>query len=185
MGYTLELRVGSVDAVVAELRTPSLTAADVDELRGDDGVLDDVLDRWAEFARAAADGAAAGGGALDPGMAAYVVAVVHRLTHWYGALGHTSSGGDAFRALLAGPATQVLGAELVRALLTRDLAGLTSGEYPFFGWVANAELRTVVERGLTAPAAGPGPDDEEQLRRLVAAVERAANHGLDLFGVYA
>lgn len=185
MGYTLELRAGSVDAVVAELRAPTLGAGDVEGRRGDDAVLDAVIDRWSEYARAAAEGAAAGGGALDAGMAAYVVTVVRTLTHWYGALGHTSSGGDEFRAFLAGAGARVLGGEAVRSLLNRELAGLSSGEYPFLGWVSNAELRAVVAAGLPEVGDELEPDDEESLHRLVAAVERAAATGLDLFAVYA
>ena len=185
MGYTLELRVGSVDGVVAELRAPTSTVADVEDQVGAVGLLDEVVDRWPEFAQAAAQAAAAGGGALDAGMASYLVAVVHRMTHWYGALGHSSSGGEDFRAFLAGPATQVLGRELVRHLLNRDLAGMSSGEYPSVGWVSNAELRAAVAGGLPDRPPALAPEDEEGLLRLVAAVERAAAGGLDLFGVYA
>ncbi|UZN02109.1 hypothetical protein [Cellulomonas sp. S1-8] len=184
MGYTLELRAGSVDGVVAELREPTLSGADVADQRGDDDLLDEVVGRWSEFAHAAAQAARAGGGALDAGMASYVVAVVHGTTHWYGALGHSSSGGEDFRAFLAGPVVQALGGDLVRHLLNRELAGMSSGEYPSVGWVSNAELRAAVAGGLPDDAGDLGTQDEDGLLQLVAAVRRAAAGGLDLFGVY-
>ena len=185
MGYTLELRVGSVAAVDAELRAPGPTGADVADLAGQDELLDEVVDRWPEYARAAAEAAAAGGGVLDAGMASYVVAVVRRATHWYGALGQSSAGGDDFRAFLAGPASRVLGGDLVRHLVNRELAGMSSGEYPSVGWVDNAELRAAVAGALPDDAPGLGPEDEDALVQLVAVVRRAAAGGLDLFGVYA
>ncbi|ADG75411.1 hypothetical protein Cfla_2523 [Cellulomonas flavigena DSM 20109] len=185
MGYTLEMRAGSVDDVVAELRSPTVTAADLAGRVGGTDLLDEVIDRWSEYAQAAAQAAASGGGALDAGMAAYLVAVVQVRTHWYGALGHSSSGGEDFRAFLAGPASDVLGRDLVRHLLNRELAGMSSPVYPWVGWVSNAELRAAVARGLPDVPEGLGPDDEEALSRLVAAVARAASGGLDLLGVYA
>lgn len=196
MGYTLALRVGSVDQVAAELRRPTLDPAAVRAAlarpasRGavEDPDVDEVLARWPELAAAAAAGVEAGGGDVDGLLATYVHLVVGHLTHWYGALAHTSSGGEDFRArLLPGPVAAAMGADVVQHLVTRDVAGLRASIYPMVGWVSNAELRAVVARGPAAApvSAGPGSeDDEDAVRTVVAAVERAAAGGLDLFGLY-
>lgn len=195
MGYTLALRVGSVDQVAAELRRPTLDPAAVRAAlarltsRGsvEDPDVDEALARWAELAAAAAAGVEAGGGDVDGLLATYVHLVVGHLTHWYGALAHTSSGGEDFRAgLLPGPVAQAVGADVVQHLVTRELAGLRASTYPMVGWVANVELRAVVERGIAVPAVtGPGAeDDEDAVRTVVAAVERAGAGGLDLVGLY-
>lgn len=187
MGYTLALRVGSVERVVEELRRPTLTGAEVRRGSSADADVEEALARWPELAAAAASGIEAGGGDVDGLLATYVHLVVVHLTHWYGALAHTSSGGEDFRArLLPGPVAQAVGADVVQHLVTRDLAGLRASTYPMVGWVSNAELRVAAARGLAVPAAGgPGAeDDEAAVRTVVAAVERAASGGLDLVGVY-
>ncbi|MCC2312769.1 hypothetical protein [Cellulomonas xiejunii] len=184
MGYTLELRVGSVDAVVAELAAPTLTVADVASTIGFD-LDDEVVDRWSEIAQGVAQGTATAGGLLDEDSTAYVVAVLHRLTHWYGALVHSSSGGEEFRAFLAGPADETFGGGLVEHLLGRELAGTTLEDDPSVGWVSNADLRAAVARGLPDDCGHLGPEDEEDLVQLIAMVQRAAAGGLDLFAVYA
>lgn len=184
MGYTLELRVGSVDAVVAELRAPTLTGADVAQNTGFD-LDDEVVERWSELAQAVVRLSAAGGRLPDEQTTDYVMAVLNRMTHWYGALGHSSSGGDEFRAFLAGPVDETLGGGIVDHLLGRELAGLTQEDYPSVGWVTNAELRAAVARGLPDDCGHLGPEDEEDLVQLIAVVERAAAGGLDLFTVYA
>ncbi|MBX9245527.1 hypothetical protein ICW40_12010 [Actinotalea ferrariae] len=191
MGYTLELRAGSVERVAQELRRPTLTAAEVRARSGADTRHDDdveeVLARWPELAGAAAAGIAEGGGDVDGLLATYLHVVVRHLTHWYGAVAHTSSGGEDFRArLLPGPAAVVLGGELVQHLVTRDVAGLRASTYPMVGWASNAELRGAAAVGLVVPEGDAQQrEDASALWTLVDAVERAAAGGLDLVGVYA
>lgn len=184
MSYTFELRVGSVEAVAAELRSPTLAGPEVADHIGFD-LDEDVVEHWPELAHEVARLTTTGGPQLDEEPTDYVVAVIHRMTHWYAALGHSSSGGDDFRAFLAGPADEAFGGGIVAHLLRRPLAGLLLEDYPSVGWVSNAELQDSVARGLPEDCSHLGDEDEEDLVQLIACVERAAAGGLDLVAVYA
>ena len=187
VGYTFELRVGSVDAVATELRAPTLVGAEVAATCGFD-LDEEVVDRWDELAQDVARRTTSGstwlGDGEDEGATMYVLAVVTTMTHWYGSLAHSSSGGEAFREFLEGPADDALGGGLVHDLSGRELAGLLLDVLPSVGWAGNAELRAAVARGLPDDCGHLGPEDEDDLVQLIACVERAAAGGLDLFAVH-
>ncbi|MGJ0223656.1 hypothetical protein ACQUZK_09675, partial [Streptococcus pyogenes] len=80
MGYTLALRVGSVERVAEELRRPTLTGTEVRRGSSADADVEEALARWPELAAAAASGIEAGGGDVDGLLATYVHLVVVHLT---------------------------------------------------------------------------------------------------------
>lgn len=138
MGYTLELWALRVPALEAELASPTIEAAAVE---GDDTLPADVVDRWEDLAGQVAAVVASGGGEVAGLLAVYVHAVVRSLGTHYGALDHTSGGGEEFRRrFLPGPAAARYGHEAVPKLVNRPIAGLSWGDYPLLGWLGTDEL---------------------------------------------
>ncbi|MGY4644478.1 hypothetical protein [Cellulomonas sp. URHB0016] len=189
MGYTWELRVTALDEVLDELRHPTLRPDALSELDALN-LGAEAIGRWDELARTVAQAIGSGGGELTWPLSGYVHAVLRHRSRWYGAVGHSSSGGDDFRTgFLAGTAATTLGPELVGALANRPIAGLSTDGYPMFGWASNAELRSAVAAGLTVPddlEDDPATaDDVESLWTVVDVIERAAATGQDLVTLYA
>lgn len=190
MGYTLELWAVSVATVEAELRAPSIDPAALDD---EERVPATVRAAWPELATQIAEVVAAGGGEVAGTLSVYVHSVVRLLGTLYGALDHTSSGGEEFRRrFLPGPVSDRVGADTVRHLLHREIAGLSWGGYPYVGWVSAAEARATAAPATAAPAPadGAGHDlavvaaDVAPLRALTRALELAGLRGLDLISVY-
>jgi hypothetical protein len=100
----------------------------------------------------------------------------------FGSLEHTSSGGEEFRAYLDGPASQLLGRELVDHLLGRRLDRATWAEYPSIGWASAHELRMAANRGAPPPAEIDDP--YEIVRDLEHIVRIAAATGRDIVSIY-
>lgn len=190
MGYTLELRAVSLDQLVGELISPSLSPAEISARPDDEGELE-VLRCWSELAAEAAALIQSGGGEVAWPLSGYLQLLTRHFGRWFGALPHTSSGGDQFRDwFLPGLASATLGDELIHYLTGRPLVGLVWVEYPMFGWATNAELRKALLRGL-----GPLDNSEEldlntadsveAVWALVDAVTQMATNELDLVTIYA
>jgi hypothetical protein len=183
MGYTLELWALRVRTLEAELASPSIQPAVVE---GDDTLPADVVDRWEDLAGQVAAVVASGGGEVAGLLAVYVHAVVRTLGTHYGALDHTSGGGEEFRRrFLPGPAAARYGHEAVAKLVNRPIAGLSWGDYPVLGWLGADELTRAVE----SAAALAGDLDEASadvapLDVLDRAMARAAAVGIDLVAAY-
>jgi hypothetical protein len=182
VGYTLELWAGSVDEIVGELRSPT---NDGDALARA-GVPDEVRRRWEQDAAVVAAALAAGGAVLDEEQSVHVGFVVRLAGHHYGALAHSSSGGDEFRRrFLPGPAARRFGFDAMAHLVNRPLAGLSWSAFPVIGWLDRAELREAAAASRSEPWVDPDDDeDAEPLSTLDRAIGRASDLGLDLFGVY-
>jgi hypothetical protein len=180
VSYTWEAWALDPRQLLAELRTPSLAAADV---RVDP--LDDVLvaahRRWDELGRRIAD-ALAGGGDLTGDLANYVVLVVRSLGTFAASVGHTSSGGGWFRdELLGRDAAAVLGRDTVVRLLARELGELTLLDGPMLGWLDLAECRTAADQ---VAGFAPGDDTSEDLWQVLDAVTIGATRGTGLVTLY-
>lgn len=181
MGYTLELWAVRVGDVEAELATPTHRS------RADDDTMPEQLwRRWDDLAAAVAAKVASGGAEAGGDEALYVHAVVRALGHHYGALDHTSAGGEEFRRrFLPGPAADVLGRDFVARLVNRPIAGLTWADYPLFGWASAAELREAAAHADAAQNRVEVADHNvEPLHMLVRAVRQAARVGIDLVSAY-
>lgn len=126
---------------------------------------------------------ASGGGEITGTLSVYVHAVVRSMGSHYGALDHTSNGGEEFRRrFLPGPAAARFGRQAVANLLNRPIASLTWGDYPTLGWLGAGEAAQAA-----AHPAAPGPvasADVGPLRTLERALERAGALGVDLVGAY-
>lgn len=183
MGYTLELWALPVSRLEAELRAPTL---DPVALAGDARLPDVVRAAWSGHAAQIAEVVAAGGGEIAGTLSVHVHAVVRLLGTHYGALDHTSGGGDEFRRrFLPGPASDRVGPEVVANLLHRPIAGVTWADYPFLGWVSATEARAAAERARAATdVAPPTPADVAPLRALTRALDLAGGRDLDLVSVY-
>ena len=181
MGYTLELRAVPVEAVIRELRAPSLGPDDLD----DDTVPAEVVEGWHDLAVAVAETVAAGGGELAGDEAVYVQFVVRQLGTHYGELNHTSAGGPEFRdRFLAGPVAERFGPTFVTNLVNRPLAGLSWADYPAIGWATANELGAALATADATNGGAERPEDIEPLHTLDRAIRRAATMGLDIVTVY-
>jgi hypothetical protein len=181
MGYTLELWAGSVARVEDELRQPAIDPARLAPGARPDG----ITATWSEDAAYLAAAIAAGGGAVDEKRALHVGFVVRHLGHHYGALSHTSSGGDEFRRrFLPGPATQRFGFDAMAKLVNRPLAALSWSAYPVIGWLNHNELVAAAATANAQPWPEQDDGDAEPLAVLDRVVNRCADVGLDLLGLY-
>lgn len=180
MGYTLELWALPVADLEAELAHPTLDPA----LAADDDTLPDGLaERWPDLARQVADVIASGGGEIAGMLSVYVHAVVRSMGTHYGALDHTSNGGEEFRRrFLPGPAAARFGRQAVARLLNRPIASLSWGDYPTLGWLGADEAAQAAAR--PAPPGDVASADVRPLRTLERAVGRAGALGVDLVGAY-
>lgn len=181
MGYTWEGWALDPDALLAELRTPSIDPAGIrfDPL---DAVLALTHQRWAEVSRIVADALAGGGGDLGGDLANYVVLVTRTLGTAAGSVGHTSSGGKWFRDELFGAeVAAVVGRETALHLLVRGLGGLTLLDGPMLGWLDAEQCRAAAERVATFE-----PDDNttEDLWSVFDALGIAARRGSGLVNLY-
>lgn len=76
----------------------------------DDALPDGLAERWPDLARQVADVIASGGREIAGTLSVYVHAVVRSMGTHYGALEHTSNGGEEFRRrFLPGPAADRFG----------------------------------------------------------------------------
>lgn len=181
MGYTWEAWALNPEALLAELRTPSIDPA---AIRFDP--LDDVLvaahQRWSEVSRTVADALAGDGGDLGGDLANYVVLVARALGAAVGSVGHTSSGGEWFRDQLFGAeVASVVGRETAVRLLARDLGGLTLLDGPMLGWLNADECRAAAQRSATFE---PDDDTTEDLWSVFDALVIAARRGSGLVTLY-
>ncbi|MGH9153887.1 MAG: hypothetical protein ACRD03_16180 [Acidimicrobiales bacterium] len=183
MGYTLELWALRLPALEAELASPTIEAAAVE---GDDTLPAEVVERWEDLAGQVAAVVASGGGEVAGLLAVHVHAVVRALGTHYGALDHTSGGGEEFRRrFLPGPAAARYGHEAVARLVNRPIAGLSWGDYPVLGWLGNDELaRAVASAAAPAGDLDEASEDVGPLDVLGRAMARAAAVGVDLVGAY-
>jgi hypothetical protein len=109
MGYTLELYALTLERLTDELRSPTLVPTPPAVRPEHDG---ELLETWAALAAATAEAIRSGGGELTWPLSGYVHVVVRSLGSRYGAIWHTSSGGEDFRGhLFGGTVTDVLGAD--------------------------------------------------------------------------
>ncbi len=185
MGYTLEVWALSLDSLLAELRAPSIDPTDLrlDDL---DPVMADVHERWTLLSRTVADAMAGGGGTVTDDLAGYVVAVVRHLGHHATSLSHTSSGGEEFRDdLLGRQAAPLLGRAFLAGLLSRELAGLVVLDVPMLGWADATEVQQAAATAADAQGGNGLPEEvDDDVWRLVDAVDLAARRGHDLVGLY-
>jgi hypothetical protein len=181
MGYTLELWALSVPALEDELRRPTLDPAAVP---ADGRTSAEILASWPALAAQVAEVVAAGGGEVAGTLSAYVHAVVRRLGVPYGALDHTSGGGNEFRRrFLSGVVAPQFGTDVVDHLLHRPIAGLTWADYPFLGWLSATEAQVAVGRAAGVPVVAADAD-VGPLRDLRLALELVGRRGLDLVSAY-
>lgn len=179
MGYTLEIWALPVEALVAELRAPTIDPADLDPRPT--GRLRVDAERWVVLARTLADAMAAGGGNVVGELADHVVSLVRHLGTPVTSLGHTASGGGWFRdELLGRDLAALLGRGFVAGLVSRELAGLTMLELPMLGWADAAE----VQQAWQQAAAGPPEGTDEDVHQLLDAIGTAAVGGTGLVGLY-
>lgn len=180
MGYTLEIWALPLDALVTELRAPTIDPADLSTTPAEHTGVD--AGRWAVLARTLADAMADGGGNVVDELAGYVISVVRHLGTLYTSLSHTSSGGEWFREELLGrDLATLLGRDFVAGLVTRELAGLTMLEVPMLGWAGSAEIRQAWQQAADAEH----PDDtDEDVFQFLDAIEAAAGRDTDLVGLY-
>jgi hypothetical protein len=183
MGYTMALFATHVDELLDELRQPSIDPATIVD---DTGLVAALAPEWDALAATVADALAHGGGELSGALAQYVHAVISTRGHWYGALWHTSSGGETFRRdLLPGPLALRFGREAIARLVNRDLGGLTWNDHPYIGYLTTTELTEALNHTGHSPEAEPdGTEDDDAVATLEGAVERAVSFGLDLVSVY-
>jgi hypothetical protein len=181
MSYTWEAWALDPRRLLAELRTPSLAAADV-RVNPLDDVLVTAHRRWDELGRRIADALAAGGGDLTGDLANYVVLVVRSLGAFAGSVGHTSSGGEWFREELLGrDAAAVLGRDTVLRLLARELGGLTLLDGPMLGWLDFDECQRAADQVADFE---PDDDTSEDLWQVLDAVTVGATRGTGLVTLY-
>jgi hypothetical protein len=191
MGYTLELWASDIDGLLSELRSATIDPSTIDD---DTGLVDQLIDIWPSLASTVSEAIASGGGEIGDELALYVVAVVRARGHFYGALAHTSSGGDDFRSrFLPGPVAVRFGRQHVIDLINRSVDGLTWAEYPVVGYLTAAELADAL---AIADQAGPlddtDSDDEtgaesediDDIHTMETAMRRATRFGLDLVAIY-
>ena len=181
MGYTLELWALAMASLEAELTTPGIEA---ERVAGDDSLPAEVAGRWPELAGQVAGVVASGGGEVAGTLAVYVHAVVRVMGTHYGALDHTSGGGDEFRRrFLPGPAADRFGKDAIAKLVNRPIAGLSWGDYPVLGWLSADELAQAVG-SATGRREDEASADVAPLDALGRAMARAAAVHVDLVAAY-
>lgn len=79
--------------------------------------------------------------------------------------------------------TPYLGFDFVSDLMRRPILGITTDDYPFFGYATNAELRTVVDQA--SDQMPPLAEQDESLRTIFSTARNAALRGVDIITVYA
>ncbi len=187
MGYTLELWATDIDALETELRAPTIDPATLDD---DTGLVAELIDGWPTYATTIAAAIGDGGGEVGEELARYVWAVVRATGHFYGAVAHTSSGGDEFRTqFLPGPVATRIGRDAVADLVNRPLAGLTWADYPVIGHLHPAELTTALEHADNnnnddEDGGDDDSDDAEDVYVIERAIRQAAHFHLGLVAVY-
>jgi hypothetical protein len=182
MGYAAELWAVDPARVVDELTTPTLTPDHADTDLTDP----EVVERWDECAAMVRDAIAEGGAQVAGALAAYVHVVLKTTGHFYGALDHTSAGGDEFRDdLLAGTFAATYGETAAAHLTLRSVAGLTWFDRPWFGWLDATEVRAALDHADRTAADRTTPSDHvEPLRVLDAALRRCARFDLGLVAAH-
>jgi len=168
MGYALELRAGSLDAVHQDLYHS------VGEVEVGDEIREQVAAALAGDEIVHADAA----------VSRYLADVVRHHTHWWGGLQHSSSGGDSFREDFRAEIGASFGSDFAGHLLGRPVYNrLAAVDHPLVGWLSAAEVvEAAAHFGSINP---PRPSEQsEMFRRVRPVVERAVALELAIFTLY-
>jgi hypothetical protein len=181
MGYIIELRAGFLDRLVAELTDPTLPAPKPS--KQDSIYTKEVRERWGELQRVVAEQARMTDDVVaGPDVATYITEVINQTCRFWNSIQHSSSGGDDFLDGMD-EVTPYLGFDFVSNLMRRPILGITTDDYPFFGYATNAELRTVVDQA--SDQMPPLAEQDESLRTIFSTARNAALRGVDIITVYA
>ncbi|MGL4742958.1 MAG: DUF7691 family protein [Dermatophilaceae bacterium] len=182
MSYTWSAYALDVDALVSELRTPTLASSTI-RIHPNDTVLEEAIQRWdtlaATIAGALADGE---GGNIGGYLANYVALVVQTLGTYTSSAGHTSSGGEWFREELLGrDVAAIIGEAATEHLIWRELDTLTMVDDTRLGWLTVDECQEAAER---IEAFEPDDDTEEDLWEILDGITGAARRSTGVVTIY-
>ena len=181
MGYILELRAGRFGELITELDNPTLPPPPPS--KEDTVYTSAVRENWLRLQQVVAQQARTTEEVLvDANIATYITEVINQKTRFWKAVQHSSSGGDDFLEGMD-EVTPYLGFDFVNHLMRRPIFGMTTDDYPFWGYATNDEMLAMLE--TASDRMPPLAEQDESLRAIFSTSRDAALRGLDIITVYA